>query len=246
MSNSKLDMFIPTASFTFFDFLRYLLPGFIFSFSIFGILFQSYITYFNLTFLILIGLSSGFVINSIGLYKLLPQIKNIIKDYRTTISKISNVKKIYLFWDVLDIIMTTREKETFKRRFSIATAKLDLAFIFFLLFIIIIFIRIVSYFNIQILLQNNLSDMEIGFILFILLVSTLALYFDGKKDLKRCYQIGLILATKYQTNEFMPILKSNQIMAQEKNLSSAPSNREGRASVRKRNNVGENKKTPPA
>jgi len=199
--SDNTELITPIKSFGLFEFLRYFLPGFMVIFSIAYYIFPQHITLYGIPGLIAFSLVSGFIINSIGFYKIFPKIREARLNYRRKIKKIG-ISNIYLHWDIIEMISSERERITFKRRFSFGTAKLDLAFVSIILSGIILF-DIISFYlwGISICYYSDIILIKLIFLIF-LLISATVLYSDGEKDIKRSYQLGIILAKKYNTNEY--------------------------------------------
>jgi len=187
----------------FYEILRYFLPGILFVFLFSYLIFPIYVKRFSFAEKLIFGILIGFILHSFTMYKWVPSSSKIREQYSTRINKLlEEVDDFYLKRDLVELTMSTTERRYFRRYLGLGAFKLDIVFV------LIIFG--ISYAFKTIFARNTIN---IIFLLFIL-ITIYIVRDDGLNDLRRAFNINLLLISKYKSEgeleKKVKIIKENE------------------------------------
>jgi len=181
-----------TGSFDFYETLRYVLPGLLLIFLLEHVSFPGYWDKFSFPEKLAFGILFGFIIQSFGLYKWVPGSIKIIKKYNEEIKKLTCIDNLYIRGDIIALTVDVRGWKYFKRYFALGAFKLDIVFM------LIIFTAYYILSNLMSMIYNNLLEIKSIITILSLLVVIYVVRDDGLNDLRRAFNILLILVLKYK------------------------------------------------
>jgi len=178
--------------FEFYETLRYLLPGVLLVFLFGYISFPEYWNRFVFSEKLVFGILAGFLIQSFGMYKWIPGSTRIRKEFHRKANRLTGIDDIYLRWDMILLTINIDERQYFRKYFALGAFKLDIVFVLSVFLIYHVFNIIIDIVYASILEINSIL------ILFCSLVVIYVVRDDGLNDLKRAFDILLMIFLEYR------------------------------------------------
>ena len=155
------------------------------------------------------GVLTGFLIHSFGMYKCMPGVTTMRKEFHQKIKELlGGVADVYVRWDTLLLMVTTDERQHCRKYYALGAFKLDMAFVLS----IFLTYYAVSAFRFMVR-ANALSALPFGAML-LLLAAIWIVTDDGLNDLRRAFNIALMalisLGEKPELKQTLELIAQNQ------------------------------------
>lgn len=202
------------SGFDFYESLRYILPGYFLLFLTAPLLMPEYWTNIDATEKITYGFIIGFFMHSFDIYKWVPGVSNIKKEYLIKYEKITGKNPSRILSDVMSLTFA-EEKYLFKRYYGFGALKLDIVAI--LIFTIVLKIYSISVNWTEIQQSWNLLIDNFIFVIPLFIVAYVVRY-DGINDMKIAFNIELFVVAKSLKEEHGEMKKIIAIEKENKDI----------------------------
>ncbi len=200
------------SGFDFYESLRYIMPGYFLLFLMAPLLILEYWTNLEPTEKIIYGFILGFFMHSFDIYKWVPGVSNLKKEYHIKYERLTGKKPNPILLDVLSFTFA-EEKHLFKRYYGLGALKLDIVAILILTIIVEIYIIITKWTDIQ---QSFISIVYNFLFILTLIIIGYVIREDGMNDIKRALNIELFVVARSlkeehgEMKEILTIEKENK------------------------------------
>ena len=178
-----------TTGFEFYETLRYFLPGVLLIFLVGYLGILPCVTSLRLADKLAWGVLIGFLIHPFGMYKCMPGVTRMRRDYRSKLERLlERAGDDYTRYDVLFLIMTPEQRQHFRKYFALGAFKLDTA--------VVLCLFLIYYVPASLWLMVSIRQPAVAPWIRAVLVGTVvyALRDDGLNDLRRAFNVALVRA----------------------------------------------------
>jgi len=198
-----------TSGFDFYETLRYVLPGLLLVFLFGYIGFPEYGNKFSFSEKVIFGILIGFVMHSFGMYKWIPGSTKIRKDFHDKAEELfAGIGDVYIRWDTTLLTMNIDERQHFRRYFALGAFKLDMVFVMIIFLISYVISTLLP------MTCNTIFSVVPFVIMFSLLIPIYVVRDDGLNDLRRAFNVMLMVLLKHRENgeleQNIELIKKNE------------------------------------